>query len=124
MSIQGHVDYYRDRRDAHNAIKETGMIAVLRRSTGDRQCWIVIQDYSPQERDGSMTDPIDRMVLVSALAPDGTVLVAPDREQDRLITYVPETDQTVEDEHLRIAEPPGKLAPGGIVVYWELKVRR
>jgi hypothetical protein len=113
------------RQRADRMIRKWGVPGVLRRASGDRPCWVVIQDYSPIERVGKMIDPVDRLALVSAIERGSTnkLLLAPDREQDRLVTFVPGSDPLVEDETLRMSAPPGKLAPGNVIVYWELRVR-
>lgn len=117
-------DFIRSRAKADQMIQKWGVPGVLRRASGDRPCWVLIQDYSPIERMGKMIDPIDRLALVSAIERGtGNVLLAPDREQDRIVTFVPGSDPLVEDETLRMSAPPGKLAPGNVVVYWELRVR-
>src|SRR5216683_2302847 len=103
-------DFLRSRATADQMIRKWGVAGALRRASGDRPVTVVIQDYSPIERIGKMIDPVDRLALVSAVAPDGSVLdPPPDREQDRLVTFVPDSDQ-VEDEVLRISAPVGKLA--------------
>jgi len=40
-----------------------------------------------------------------------------------LVTFIPNTNPPQEDEQLHIAAPAGKVAPAGIVIYWELQVR-
>jgi hypothetical protein len=123
------VDYTRKRRTADGLIRkysDGGGNAVLRRvGAPDRACSVIIQDYSPMERVGKMINPIDRLAIMSALAPDGTVLSPePDQEVDRLVTFkVPLAKPPVEDEVLRIVQPPGKLNPGNVVLYWELQIR-
>jgi hypothetical protein len=59
----------------------------------------------------------DRRALVSAVG----LTVEPDSEQDKLVTLNPVTG--AENETLRIIAPIGKLAPTGIVIYWELQIR-
>lgn len=115
---------------ANALIMRFGCIAVLRRvglgspAVTDRQCWMMYQPITPGERLGKLINPVDRKVLLSALAPDGSVLVPPDQEQDVLVTFVqPYVAPGTVDEFLRIVEPPGRLAPANIVVYWTLMVR-
>jgi hypothetical protein len=57
-----------------------------------------------------------RVFLISAVGLD----VAPDKS-DSLITFV-QPDGTTENPPLRQVAPVSPLAPGGIVVYWELQV--
>jgi len=97
-------------------IRKYGMTAVLRRvGSPDRQCTVFEDRFSPMERVGKMINPIDRKMLVSPLAPDGTQLTpAPDHEVDVLVTAT---------ETLRLIEPAERLAPAGVVLYWTLAVR-
>jgi hypothetical protein len=81
-------------------------------------CVAFISDYSPHERMGKVINQTDRKALVS---PVGLTIV-PDSEQDRLVTLDPVTG--LELETLRIIAPIGKMAPAGVVVYWELQLRR
>lgn len=121
--------YPATRTKADAWIRRYGMIAVLRRvaasgSYSDRQCWVMFQQWSPSERLGKLINPVDRKVVMSPLAPDGSTLVPPDQEQDVLVTYVqPYVAPGVVNEFLRIVEPPGQLDPAGLVVYWTLTVR-
>ncbi len=119
-------DYQRSRRVATGMIKKWGGLGAFRRiGEADRQCFIVVQDYSPMERLGKMIDPQDRLVLVAALAPDGSLIeIPPNRESDRLVTYVRDTDPPEDEEVLRFSAPPAPFAPGGVLTYWEIKVRR
>lgn len=119
-------DYIRSRAVADRQIRKWGGLGALRRTgSADRQCYLVIQDYSPIERVGKMIDPVDRLCLVSALAPDGTLLSPePSRELDQLLVYVKDSDPPVVDEVWRMSAPPGKLNPGNLVIYFELRVRK
>jgi len=112
------MDYSRERGIADGMIRKYGALALLRRASGDRSCWAFISDYSPHERVGKMINQTDRKALVSPIGLD----VAPDSEQDNLVTLNPVTG--VELETLRIISPIGKLAPGEFVIYFELQVRR
>jgi hypothetical protein len=116
------VNYSRFKNTADSMITKWGMRAVLRRSTGDRWCNVVITNFSPMERTGQTRNPLDRKVLVSSIDLDP----APDQERDRLITFVQPMDPNnpVEDEVLKIVEPPGKIAMAGSTVYYRLAVRR
>jgi len=44
---------------------------------------------------------------------------APQDGKDALVTL---NQDLTDNEVLRIVEPPGRLSPAGIVVYWELHV--
>jgi hypothetical protein len=115
--------YANSQRKADGMIKKYGMTAVLRRvGAPDRQCTVFEDRFSPLERAGKGLNPVDRKMLMSSLAPDGSQLTPPpDHEVDRLVTFVPGT--TTESETLRLIEPPERLAPGGVVLYWTLAVR-
>lgn len=105
------------------------MIAVLRRvavngAFTDRQCLVMFQAWNPAERLGKLINPVDRKVVMSPLAPDGSVLVPPDQEQDVLVIFQqPLATPPVVSEFLRIVEPPGQLQPAGVVIYWTLTAR-
>lgn len=114
------VDYQRFKDTASDMISRWGMTAVLRRvGMADRTCTVVITNFSPMERTGNLRNPLDRKALVSA---DG-LTVPPDPDKDRLVTFV-QPDGTVEDETLKIVEPPGRVDMAGKVVYYKLAVRR
>lgn len=110
-------NYERARRVAARLIEKYGNPAILRRTAGDRPCVAVIVDYTPLERMGKLINPIDRVALISTI----DLTPPPHFGQDTLVTLIKDTD--IEDEVLKIVAPPGKLAPGGTVVYWELQVR-
>ena len=119
-------NYARQQQVARGMIEKFGVNAVLRRQNApDRPCKVVIQEYTAIERIGKMIDPVDRLALVSPFDPTTGLALDPDpsSELDRLVTMQPGTTN-VEDETLRIVAPPGKLAPGNIIDYWELRVRR
>jgi hypothetical protein len=112
------MDYSAEVRIADRLISKYGAPAVLRRNTGDRACVAFISEYSPHERIGKVINQTDRKALVSPVG----LTAAPDSEQDRLVTLDPVTG--LELETLRIIAPIGKMAPAGVVVYWELQIRR
>jgi hypothetical protein len=106
----------------HGALVRRGAVAILRRQgIADRQCIAHISTFNPRERP-DITNPVDRNAIVSALAPDGTVLTPdPDYQQDRLVTL--NSDGT-EKETLQIFEPANPTDPAGVVVLWQLSVRK
>jgi hypothetical protein len=101
--------------------------ALLRRvGAPDRRVSALVTAFSPMERIGRLVNPVDRKVIISALAPDGSVLSPPpDQEVDRLVMLkVPLGTPPVESQTLRIVQPPGEVAPdGSTVVYYDLVVR-
>ena len=118
-----HVRYYAKRQRATRLIEKYGMPAILRRvGAPDRWVKLEIEDYTPQERIGKMIDPVDRLAIVKAS--DELDKVPPDRDLDRVITFVqPMGTPPVQYEVLKITAPVDKIAPGGIVLYWQLRVR-
>jgi hypothetical protein len=129
LGVGPRIDYNTKIRTADGMIRKYsggGGNAVLRRvGAPDRAVSMIFQDFTPMERVGKMINPIDRLALVSLLAPDGTALTPPpDQELDRLVTFqMPLASPPVEAETLRIVQPPGKLNPGNVTIYYELQVR-
>jgi hypothetical protein len=89
--------------------------AILRRGSSDRACTAVEIAFTPRER-RQLVNPTDRRVLISA---EG-LTTPPDKELDKLLMTNPATGQMQE---LKITEPVGRLAPAGLVVFWDLMVR-
>lgn len=117
------ITYFRFKHTAQDMIAKWGMKAVLRRvGLPDRWCDIVVASYTPMERVGQTRNPLDRKVLLSTL----NLTVPPDQERDRLITFIQPMDaqNPVEDESLKIVEPPGKISMAGETVYYRLSVRK
>ena len=104
-------NYARSQSVADRMIRKYGAVAALRRANVDRMCYAVESDFTPAERAGKLINPVDRLFLVSSMG----LLIPPNNEVDTLI---------FKGEVLRIKAPPGRLAPAGIVVYWELQVSR
>jgi len=117
-------DYTRTRSTADRMISKWGAVALLRRQGApDRKCMAFITSFTPQERMGRLTNPLDRKALVSAVSPDGALLdPEPDEQKDRLIMLDPKTG--AETENLHIFEPPDKIDPAGVIVLYQLAVRR
>lgn len=115
-------DYLRSRATADRMILKWGMKAVLRRSSGDRWCWVVVERYMPQEQDGKLVTPTDRKVLMSTQG----LTIPPEEGKDALVTFVQPMDplHPVLDETLRIVSSPFRLAPAGTTILWQLQVRR
>lgn len=120
------INWYSKQLTCDRMIRKFGMAAVLRRTVNsvvvDRACTAAVVDYNPMEARGKLLNPIDRVALISArgLSP------APDNEKDTLVTFVPQTDPTqapVVDQILKLVEPPSRIGPADIPVYWEVKVR-
>lgn len=108
-------NYFRIARLASRLIDQFGARCVLRRDSGDRDCIAVETDYTPRERQAVIGN-VPRMFLVSV----DKLLVPPDKEQDYLVTF--HEDGVTENEVLRLASKPGRLAPARTVIYYELAV--
>lgn len=119
-------DYDQAITDADELIQFFGMDAVLRRvgsSPVDRPCRVAIIKYSPREKPGSLANPTDRMVIMSA-ANSEVQLMPPDNEQDQLVTFVqPPTNPPVVKEVLPLTCKPEQTAPAGVTVLWQFTVR-
>lgn len=115
-------NYAEDRADADGMIAEAGQEGIIRRageSTGDpwnptvgeptdHPCLIVDFDFSAMEIDGSLIRAWDRRVLVSA----GSLDIEP-TEVDTIVIGG--------QEHAIVRVSP--LAPGGVVVLYEIQAR-
>jgi hypothetical protein len=106
------VNYIRSREVADRQIKKWGMRASLRRASGDRECWALEVQLTASEK-RSLKNFNSRVFIISAIDLD-----VPPTKEDSLITYV----GALELPPLRQVAPVAPLAPGGIVVYWELQV--
>lgn len=111
--------YLRARKVADRQIRKWGMRAVLRRTSGDRECWVMEAQLSANEK-RALKNPTHRVFLVSAVN-DVLLATPPDKAVDSLITFV-QPGGTIENPPLRQVAPVAPLAPGGVVVYWELQV--
>jgi hypothetical protein len=99
-------------------ITKYGCRAILRRTSGDRDCTACMIDFMPHSRAGELRNAPDRMILVAATGLD----VVPDAEKDHLVWLDPSSGAEV--ENLRLIAPIGKFAPAGVVVYWEIQARK
>lgn len=97
-------------------IRRFGMRGLLRRSDGDRSCYLLRLDYAPNERSDVILST-DWMALV---APRSVEAEIPDNERDKLVIL---SKTGVEIETLKIITEPGRLQPAHDVIYWELQVR-
>jgi hypothetical protein len=115
-------NFARLQQTAEGMISKWGSDAVLRRSTGDRWCRVAITAYTPQERSGSLRNPVDRKALISVIG----LIVPPDQEKDRLVTFVQPMDPNnpVVDEILKITEPPGKVGTSYQTIFYRVSVRK
>lgn len=122
MALSTHppaLDPYRLMGDIDREIKRIGMIAALRRDTGERPCWLYFGAWTPRERMGGLIEPTDRLAIISAVG----LSDPPIHTRDRLITFV-QPAGTAEDENLRIISVVERIAPAGVAIVWKLQVRR
>jgi hypothetical protein len=111
-------DWASRRATATRMITKYGCRAILRRDSGDRDCIACEIMSTPRSHQGELRNMPERTYLVVA---EG-LTVPPDSEKDHLVWLDPETG--TELENMRLIAPIGKLAPAGIVLYWELQTRR
>lgn len=113
------------RSRVHTIIVREGQTAILRNTNGDRACFVMEDAYTPKEIDGTLIQRGDRRFFLSVLATsdsDSVIeLAMPDAHEDRLVLTDP-MDESSEVE-LLLASPPGRAAPGTVVVYFELHCR-
>lgn len=116
-------DYAGMQATATDLIGFFGMDALLRRGGVDRPCTACVYDYAPRNMETSLALPIERRVFIAATT--GALTQAPDYDQDQLVTFVqPPANPPVVDEILNFASPAKKYAPAGLLVAYELVVRR
>ena len=114
------VNYDRKRRKADRMIRRWGGAARLRRKVGAtlvyRDCVAVIISYTPQDHHNRLLEVTDMRCLISALAPDGTVLEDPVKDKDVLVT--------ADDKVWSFVQAPTKTAPDMLTnVFWDVPVR-
>lgn len=110
--------YLRARKVADRQIHKWGAKAVLRRASGDRECWVMEAQLNANEKK-ALKNFTNRVFLVSAV--NDVLLATPPGKDDSLVLFV-QPEGTTELPPLRQAAPVAPLAPGGTVVYWELQV--
>ena len=113
--------HLRARGRAHRMIARRGQTAVLRRESGDREVLVLEDMYSMRDIDGQRVQLLDRRYLMSPLNAALEEVVAPDAHEDSLVLDDPMDDSN--SIELIFASPPGRLSPGGIVIYYELHCR-
>ena len=114
------VSYVRARTVADRQIRKWGAPALLRRTSGDRDCWAMEAQLTTSERN-ALKNTAARIFLISAV----DLAVAPSFRDDALITFEVDDEgknTDVERPPLRQVAPVAPLAPGGFVVYWEIQV--
>lgn len=107
------VDYARAKTVADRQIHRWGQKAILRRSTGDRECWALEVQISAHERH-QLKNPTDRIFIISAVDLD----VAPSKD-DALVWDNGDGTERV----FRQDAPVAPFSPGGVIIYYELQVQ-
>lgn len=108
--------YQRARVVVDKQIRKWGTKAILRRSSGDRECWAMEAQLTASERN-ALKNPKHQVFSISAVGLD----VPPSFREDSLVLFE-QPGGTVELAPLRQVAPPVPLAPGGYVVYWDMTV--
>src|SRR5262252_5757038 len=109
-------NYFASQARADRLIRKFGRRVTLNAGATITEAFGVEVEFTPQER-RTLVNPVSRLFL---LTPVGLGVV-PDQHKHILVTYrVPATDPATMEERLKIDAPPGRFAPGGIVIYWEL----
>jgi hypothetical protein len=112
-------NYLRVQAKVDRMIRKFGRTGVLRRDSGDRTIQLVLVNYTASERANSLIQYNDQKAIVSAK----DLVVPPDNELDKLVVGAARTFAAPFTTYDIIA-PPGKLDPAGVVVYYELQVRK
>lgn len=111
-------DWGSRRSTATRMITKYGCRAILRRDSGDRNCIACEVMSSARSHEGQLRNMPERVFLVAAEGLD----LPPDAEKDHLVWL--EAGTGTELENLRLIAPIGKLAPAGVVLYYELQAKR
>lgn len=110
---------------ADQLITDYGMVAALRNNTTKalRECVVAITNYAPVDAQTQLANPTKRTVIFAAGLGDIPNL-APDWQQEQLITYVqPPANPPVINEILSFTAPLKLYSPGGIVVLYQVVVK-
>jgi hypothetical protein len=127
VNIMPTLDYIKTRAKADFLIQKFGMNAVLRRMSDapgvtDRKCVCVMPDFLVKDAPAQLANPTDRTVYIAAGLGD-VPSTPPDFEKDQLVTFVQPLG-AVEDEVLPFTKPIKPIRPAGIVVAYEVMVKR
>lgn len=102
-------------------IKRHGDRGALRRQDGgDRAISVSVQQESAMERIGQVSNPLDRIAIVSPLDPDTGAEIMPPTEKDVLVVTTPEGQERL----LKIVAPADSMGASVRTMYYRLKVRR
>lgn len=107
-------DYQSLREAAEGVVTQFGAKAILRRASGDRDCWAVETAQTQAEKQ-ALKNFNTRVFMVSTLD-----LEVPPSKEDSLIVF---KEDGTEHTPLRQAAPPLAIAPlPGFVLYYQLQV--
>jgi hypothetical protein len=108
------VDYARSRAVADRQIRRWGQKSLLRRASGDRDCWALEVQISANER-RALKNPTNRVYIISAV----DLTVPPDTKADSLVWDNGDGTERV----FRNDAPVAPFSPGGVIIYYELQVQ-
>src|SRR3954470_14476182 len=105
---------YASLREAADGLVTTfGARAILRRSSGDRECWAVETSQTQTEKQ-ALKNFNTRVFMIATLD-----LAVPPAKEDSLIVF---NDDGSEHAPLRQTAPALSIAPSGFVLYYQLQV--
>lgn len=110
-------DYSRSISTADRLITKFGAKAYLRRAGVDRECFAAVTDIIARDDTGQIMSPLSVIVLISAKG----LTVPPDWQVDSLKLKDPKTAALKEQ---RMTAEETAIAPAGVAVYWECKVKK
>lgn len=110
-------DWASRRATATSLITKYGQTCRLRRDGEDRDC-IAYVEINVRSHQGELRNAPEGFALIAADGLD----VPPDAERDHLVLLDPDTGTEIDAQ--RLIAPIGKFAPGGVVTYWEVQMRR
>ncbi len=107
------VDYLQKRATADRMIREYGQESKLKRGSDLRDCWALEAQLNANDR-RTLKNPTNRVFLITPV----DLTVPPDDKLDALVWNEAGVDKTLRQE-----APVMPLAPGGVVIYYEIQVK-
>ena len=108
----------RARATVDGRIRARGQRAVLRRDSGDRECWVLEMQITANER-RALKSPTARIFTITPIG----LSEPPVFKEDTLILFV-QPAGTTERPPFRLVAPVEPFEPGGVVVYYEIQVEQ
>ena len=96
----------------------------LRRNGVDRECRGMEMDFSPRDVDGRLVQRDDIRFIVSPKTANGPLDPAPDDEYDTVVLVNNDETEPSSETVLIFAGRPKRLAPAGVIMFWELHLRK